>query len=671
MAEEDSLSSTPMPYNRAMLEGRAARWIAIAIIAIVGAIVYSNSLQGPFIFDDSISIVESENIRSLWPLTQSLSAEAGSGASGRPIVALSLALNYALGGLEVFGYHLFNVILHILTGLILFGFVRRCLLRTELKDAAQQLSFASALIWIVHPLNTDALNHVITRQEVLLAGFYLLTLYAADRSFTGKRAARWGGLAVAACAGAMLSKEIAVSAPLLVLAYDRTFVSGDFKSAFAQHKKLYFGLASTWILLALAISSGDRGATVGFGRDISSLDYLRTQAQAIPHYLRLSLFPQGLALDYSGWPPLREWSPALLPGAGVIALFLATLVAFIRKRPEGFAGLLFFAVLAPSSSFIPLTGEWIAEHRMYLPLTAITSVLVAWGFSLCKRFAGSNALLLQAVLLFAIVSPLAYGTVQRNRDYKTARGIWEDTLVKYPENARAHDNLAVIDLEAADYQAALVHAEAALRIDPQLDTVSFNLGTILMQLGQAERATEHLLIAESLHPNDPVLHGNLGVVLMQTGSKQEAERHLLLSLKLAPSYMVARRNLALLLRDSGRSAESLPHFQRLLREHADPRILEIVANILATDPDPKARNGAEALRMAQALIQGNARNPQFYDLLGTAYAELGRFEDAQQAAKKALEGAIQLGQAEFEAAVRARLELYSNGMPYRSLRNPF
>ncbi len=200
------LKRARVAYNPAMLEGRSARLIAGLVLALVACAVYAGGLQGPFLFDDVHSIVEDPAVRSAWP---PFDAREGSGASGRPLVALSFALNYAWGELQVHGYHAVNLALHVLSTLLLFGFTRRAALRTSLAPVAAAVGIATALLWCVHPLNSDALLLVASRGEVLLAAFTLAALYAADRAFDGEATRRgWSVTAVLACAGAMANRRI-------------------------------------------------------------------------------------------------------------------------------------------------------------------------------------------------------------------------------------------------------------------------------------------------------------------------------------------------------------------------------------------------------------------------------------------------------------------------------
>lgn len=651
-----------------MLEGRSARLVAGLVLALVACAVYAGGLQGPFLFDDVHSIVEDPAVHSTWP---PFDAREGSGASGRPLVALSFALNYAWGELQVYGYHAANLALHVLVTLLLFGFTRRATQRTSLAPAAGAVGFATALLWSIHPLTSDALLLVASRGEVLLAVFTLGTLYAADRAFDGATTARtWSVAAVLSCAGAMASKEVAVSLPLVVLAYDRTFVSASFREALRTRRSTYVALASTWIVLGLALATAERGVAVGFGRELSSVDYLRTQAQGLVHYLRLGVWPSGLAADYSGWPPVTAWGPALLPGALIVALFCASVWGFARRAAAGWVGLTVFAVLAPSSSVIPITGEWLAEHRMYLPLAGLVALAVAGAARLLQRLPAAQRGLVTAALLVLLAVPLARATAGRCAVWSDAEGLWSDVLTIYPENARAHDSLAALRLQEGRYAEALASAREAKRLDPDLYTVDYNLATILLMQGDARAALPHFVDAAPHVAGDYRFHANYGAALGQAGRREDAIRELRSAVAIAPDYAQAHRNLALLLLQGGEAKASLPHLRRVLQLAPDPWSVEAAIRLLASHPDPAVRDGREALQYAQRLTAGGATNPQSLDLLAMSFAELGRFAEAQQAAERALAGAQRANATALADGLEERLRLYREERPYRAPYQP-
>jgi len=246
------------------------------VVAVAaGLLAYHNSFTGSYFHDDFGSIIENPTIRQLWPIWKPLSPPYGTGwtVGARPLINLSVAVNYALGGYNVWGYHALNLAVHILAGLALLGIVRRTLLhRARFCAAADELALAIAVLWMVHPLQTQAVTYIIQRSESMMGLFYLLTLYCFIRGvesplmengkwFMGDGSWRlgarlWYGLSVAACASGMTCKQVMVSAPVMVLLYDRAYVSGTFREAWRRRWPLYVGLASTWVLLGLVLVLG-------------------------------------------------------------------------------------------------------------------------------------------------------------------------------------------------------------------------------------------------------------------------------------------------------------------------------------------------------------------------------------------------------------------------------
>ncbi|HEX3728548.1 MAG TPA: hypothetical protein VHV47_02000, partial [Opitutaceae bacterium] len=210
---------------------------ASALLLVLLAIAaYAGSLGGKFLYDDVPGIVDNPSIRSL--RTALIPPAGGLPESGRPLLNLSFALNYAAGGLNPWGYHAVNALIHGLAGAVLFGLV----LGTWRGAHAVKFAGMIALLWVVHPLQTESVAYVSQRAEALMGLFYLLTLYCFIRG--------WRGLSCLACLCGMACKETMVTAPLLVLLYDRAFVGGSFREAMKRRGRYYLALAATWIPLA-------------------------------------------------------------------------------------------------------------------------------------------------------------------------------------------------------------------------------------------------------------------------------------------------------------------------------------------------------------------------------------------------------------------------------------
>ncbi len=622
------------------MTGRAKRTLAAALALVaVGFGLYAGTLDSPFVFDDVASIEENAHIEGLWPLSHALGAPPGAGSSGRPLVSLSLALNHALGGREVLGYHLFNVATLVLSGLALFGLARLLLARAG-HAGGDGLAFALALVWTVHPLHTDTLNHVVYRNGSMMGMFFLASLYASVRGYDEDAPPRWSVLCVLAAVAAMACKEVAVSLPLVVLAFDRQFGAGGFGTAFARRPRMYAGLAASWIVLALCVLSGDRGDSVGFDHTevIDGVDYLRTQMVAITTYLRLSGGLDVFVFDYHGQEVIRSWAQVGHEAALLGGLFALSVWGFARRKAAGLFGLCFFALLAPTSSVIPLAGELIGEHRMYLPLVPL---VVIGGLLVhdkvhdkLRSLPGQEKLpWLGTALLLALAASLAWATWERNGVYESRVSLWQDTVDKRPGNSRAWNHLALALKNEGRTREAEEAFRRTLEIDPEHGKAHYNYGNLLMARGQAAAALERFAAAARLEPDSDAIRFNHGYLLMTQGRHQEA----------AAEYRAA--------------LEARPGWERPLM---------FLAWILATSPQPAARDGAEALRLARELNAASGdRRPTHLDVLAAALAETGDFAAAEATARRAVEAARAAGNSGAVRELEARRQLYAQGIPFR------
>ncbi|HEY8995225.1 MAG TPA: hypothetical protein VIM71_11225, partial [Lacunisphaera sp.] len=265
--------STPLAANPRS-KWHSFSWIAG--LSLVVGLVYANSFTGPFVFDDLPAIADNPSIRRLRPLGAVLAPDLDGGVtvSGRPLVNFSLAVNYALGGKGVASYHATNLLIHMLAGLVLLGVVRRTLRRSSsvvLRENAGSVGGFTALLWLLHPLQTESVTYIVQRAEALMGLCYLLSLYGFIRATEATRPGRWFALSVMACLLGMACKEVMVSAPLMILLYDRTFVAGTFRAAWQHRWRYYLALAATWLVLAwLVAGTTGRGGTAGFGTTVGS-----------------------------------------------------------------------------------------------------------------------------------------------------------------------------------------------------------------------------------------------------------------------------------------------------------------------------------------------------------------------------------------------------------------
>jgi tetratricopeptide (TPR) repeat protein len=590
-----------------------SRWWMPVVLAALCAAAYHNTFHVPFIFDDLVSITRNPAIRRLWPLSDVMVTNIPA-LLGRPLVSLSLAVNYALGGYRVEGYHLFNLIVHFLNTMLVFAIVRHTLTNAGSPDAAPgettSLAYAVAGLWMVHPLATEAVTYVVSRTELLMALFLLLTLYCFIRGLASPSRGVWFGLAIVACVLGMGAKEVMVVAPLLVLAYDYIFADSSLRTAVRTRPGLYAGLTTSWAVLAALQLTTDLGWKTGL-REMSMGpgDYFKMQGGVVVHYLRLAAWPRGLVLDYSDWPRTLLLA-SVLPKAGLLlALFTGSMWAIRRRAWWGFWGAWFFLLLAPSSSFLPLPTEPAAERRMYLPLLAVITVSVGGAHHLCRslwtRFGwpGRARVWTQTSVVAALALALCVATIQRNAQYRSAKSIWADVVAKRPGSVRGHANLGLALLDEGRATESIPHFVDALRIDPDQPIVRCNLAAALAASGAVEQgiaqlqetlrhaphcapahaaladlladrdepkpALEHYGAALAINPNDQVAHFNLALLLTRMGQREQAVTQYAEVVRLDPRNATAHYNLANLLAESGRDTEAISHYTAAAR--LDPR----------------------------------------------------------------------------------------------------
>jgi tetratricopeptide (TPR) repeat protein len=680
------------------------------LVVAAGLLAYSNSFRGVFLFDDMGSITENPTIRHLWPIWRCLSPPRHGGLTveGRPLINLSLAINYAIGGIQVWGYHVLNLTIHILAGLTLLGILRRTLhqpiLRGRFGAAADELALAAAVLWTVHPLQTESVTYVIQRTESIMGLFYLLTMYCFIRGaespprghgkgFMGNGSWRrpWYGLSVTACVLGMASKEVMVSAPLMVMLYDRAFLSGSFREAWRRRWQLYLGLASTWILLGFVVASGQLPATsINAQRhDLHWWAYLAIQPRVILDYLRLCVWPAPLALQHE-WVTDNAWLSLVLP-AIVIGVLVAASVWAWRRSPAssgtrqvwGFVGAWFFLILAPTSSVVPLLSP-MYEHRMYLSLAAVVSLLVVGLYSLL----GGRSRAVFALMAIA----LGFLTWRRNLDYRSEVIFWQDTTAESPHSAfahyslgvalgragrvreaiaeyreavqlqpdyaDAHNNLGVALAQVGAAQEAFEHYEQVLRMKPGNAEAHYNWGNALVRLGRLRDAIGHYEQAVRINPNFAKAHNNLGIALGEAGAVQEAIEQWQLAVRIQPDYAEAQYNWGNALVRLGRLQEAIGHYERALQISPDfaeahnrlgvvlwktERVQEAIGHwesALRVKPDyAEAHNNLGAALVKQGKLQDGIEhfrealrvNPNYAKAhynLGSALEQQGRLKDA-------------------------------------------
>lgn len=688
---------------------RSALLLLLAIVA-----VYASGLDGPFVLDDISHIRDNPGIRRLWPVTQALNPpyRVEGLFFSRPFINLTMSVDYQVWGTNPRGYHITNLLLHLAAAWVLFEWLRR-LYRSLDFSGAHHLALATSLLWALHPLNTAAVNYPAQRGEIAVGLFLFLSLYGLHQGATSRKnppygqSTAWLLASALACLAGMGSKESMAAAPLLAMTYDRFFLSTSWKEVLRLRGWFYFLLGATLLWpLYRHVQYSSQIATIPLP---IRWQCLWTQIWGIARMIRLAFWPHPLIFDYGTAlvdGPADVWLPCLF-----LLLLLGLTAWSLANRPRlGFAGLWFFGLLAPFL-LAPVTGQPVAEHRMYAPLAALVALAVMGLRAGIGRISGIPADAGRRYLLvvagFLAIS-LGWASHHRNAVYQDRLRLLSDTLEKRPANVRAWHDLGVARCERGEYEEALAAFAKAAQIDQK--EIRWKIASqsaralALINLGRMPEAFAYLHRISEQNPNEPEVLFALGLAHLHNGAPAEARSVLATALELHPNAdsryrfelaracfedgdpVAANEQLRHALGtdssrtftygdlmpyyvrtwDSGERPRALSYFRNLVaRETNDPAVLNNVAWLLATS-SPSPAPPEEALQLARrALDAAPAPHPGILDTLAAALAANAQFEEAAETARRAVDMARQAGDVRLAQTIGTRLQHYIVHRPWR------
>jgi tetratricopeptide (TPR) repeat protein len=543
--------------------------------ALVVFLLYGNTFQHPYIFDDWAHIEANRHIRLTSLSWEGLRQAAFASPLDRPVAYVSLALNYYFHGYDLFGYHLVNILIHLCSACFLFLFLRTTLALPQIRakdPGSGRLAFCAALLWLVHPVQIQSVTYLIQRMNSLAAMFYILAMlfYARGRlaAGAGRRILLFAGCT---CAGvlALGSKEIAATLPFFILLYEWFFFQ-DLHLAWLRKKilpVLVVGLllgGAVVLFLGLHPFSAIAGS---YGiRDFTPLQRVLTEFRVVLFYISLLLLPSPGRLnidhDFSLSLSLFEPVTTVLALAMLLGLFLLAAVLARRERLLSFAILWFLGNLVIESSVIGL--EIIFEHRTYLPgMLAIFALVLLGGRLLPRRWPQAAAALLVVVLF-------ATWTYQRNLVWQDEVTLRRDAVAKSPTKARALAVLANALERSGQYGEAELYYRKTLALPSRFAPFAHhNLGNVLLKLGKVDEAVEQFQTALSLEPGEKLMRLNLAYALVLQGKTAEAAAEYQELIRRYPRDPRPYNNLGRLLLEEGKIAEAIPLFREALRLKPD------------------------------------------------------------------------------------------------------
>lgn len=600
--------------------------LGASAILLAALLAYANSFGCELVFDDWSSIRDNPHIRDLGNY-----APGGAGYRSQPnrwVGYVSFALNYAVGGLDVSGYHVVNLVIHAVNALLLYALVvltfrTERLARSTLADASPAIALAAALLFATHPLQSQAVTYVAQRFASLATLFYVATLVlyarwrlAGDARPAWRRFLGYPPVLVAAVL-AMRTKETAFTLPAAVAAWELMFLEGS-----ARRRLLHLvPVAATALLVPLSfVGAGSTIAEVlssaqevtRVQRVVSQGDYLTTQLAVIVTYLRLLVLPVGQNLDHD-YPLYTSLLEPRVLGSVVVIGGLVLLAAYLHRRTSAraarpldpaarlvsFGIVWFFLGLSVESSVIPIV-DLMYEHRVYLSSVGFFVAVATGGALLARRHAPSPGRVVSS-LAAALSVVLAIATLQRNRVWASPLTLWSDAVEKSPNKTRPHSNLGLALVAAGRQAEALPHFQAVVRINPNHVSGYNNLAVLLSDMGRSDEAVHWLEVARDLKPDHAETYYNLGRVWLEQGRVAEAAEPLRKAIALDPEYVHAYANLGGALNQLGRPAETVRLLEgkdTLLRDSVEARFNLGVAYVLLGDTPGAERAVALLARLA-------------------------------------------------------------------------
>lgn len=643
--------------------GLGAVLLVVAVIA-----TYIPAMRGGFVWDDDEYVVNNQTLRNVDGLAR-IWFQPGAVPQYYPLVHTTFWVEYRLWGLHPLGYHIVNVLLHAAAALLLIAVLERL----QIPGA-----WLAGAIFALHPVQVESVAWITERKNVLSGVFYLLALLAYLRFAplgaesppgSNRRRSYFVSLGLFACA--LLAKTVTATLPAAILLLTWWKRGRIRRQDFAPLIPFFLiGLAAGSMTAWMErVHVGARGAEW----DLSLPERILVAGRAIWFYIAKTGWPADLSFVYARWRihvgNVGQWFYPLA------VLAVVAMLTFARRRIGSgpLVGLLFYVgTLMPALGFFdvyPMRYSFVADHFQYLASMGLIALATGAGVSAARRWSRSRggrlALTTVAVILLAALGQASW---HRGSVYLDLETLWRDTIDRNPECWMAQHNLGMVYETRGEVDRAIVQYRKAVDIRPDLEASHFNLGTMLARAGDLSGARASFEEALRIRPAYTEAWNNLGNVLILEEDAASAVAAYRRALALDPANASAHRNLGFALGKLGDAHGATEELRASLRlEPMDASAMNLLAWLLSTSPDDGLRDGAEAVRLAEAAsAAAEGKDMIFLRTLAAAYAEAGRFEDAVSTIDRAIGLARAVGRFDVAETYRAYRDLFSSRRPYRT-----
>ncbi|UCC94803.1 MAG: tetratricopeptide repeat protein [Candidatus Omnitrophota bacterium] len=600
---------------------RRKSFIHVVVIAIVGFAVYANSLKGEFIWDDEGLVKNNIYIKSFSHLPDIFTEPLGVGNQERdsfdyprfwrPLQAFTYMIDYQLWELNVVGYHLSNILLHIGVALALYWL-------TGLLFKNQLLSLCASLLFVVHPIHTEAVSYISGRADLLAALFMVLCLIFYIKNLSTRNVFFYIFMILAYIL-ALLSKELSLVLPILLLLFHFTFRK---KFALKQFIPIV-SIALLFIVLRLAFLK----TFLPGGNQATLPQRIPGFFVALTNYLKLLLAPFPLHMEY-GNNIFAFTDIRVIIGVGLSLSLLFCAYKFRKNTLIFFSILWFFIMLLPQSNLYP-AGAYMAEHWLY---SASIGFFLVVGNSLIscriKKFQLSTAIL--TIILVGVYGAL---TIKQNTYWRNPLGFYERTAQYASGSYRVHYNLGNIYESMARYEEAIASYRKAINLEPDYPKPYYNLGIVYQGLGNTEEAIILYEEAIAMNPNYIEAYNNLGNAYRTIGRAETAIAIYKKALEADPHNAYAYINLGSIYNNMGRVKAAVILYKRAIE--LDPQLSESYNNLGAIYGSKGKYQ--DAIVLLKKAIELRPDVTESYSNLGNAYKNISRYQDAITAYKRAIE----------------------------------
>ena len=545
--------------------------------------IYSSSLEGPFLLDDGRNIEKNSNIRLTRLTWHNLNQIAHSGLlPNRPLAYISFALNYYFHRYNVVGYRLVNILIHVVTGILLYLVVKRTVVLpvvTSRYGHSMWIPYVAAIVWLIHPLHSQSVTYIVQRMTSMAAMFYVLSMWlyiqARQSDRTIFQMVLFAGCGVSGIL-ALGTKETSATLPVFIFLYEWFFFQNLSTDWLKRRIIFIIGVVILMGSLVFLFTDGQPLAKILATyktRDFTLWQRLLSESRVVILYLCLIFYPHPdrLNLDYDFPlsysmidPPTTLMAFAIIIGILAMAFWLAP-----KDRLVSYCLFWFLGNLVVESTVVGL--ELVFEHRTYLP----SMLIVVMSILLVNRYLKPT--LLKVIGVISLIMVLSAWTYERNSVWGSDVTLWQDVVKKSSQKARPHNNLGNALRRQGKVSESVYHFKEALRINPDYAKAHNNLGIALAAQGDAETALTHFFMALELNPSYAEAYSNIGVTLARQGRLDEAINHFSQALRLKPDYAKVHNNLGAALVRQGHFKAALEHFKAA--QMIKPDDLEIHNNL--------------------------------------------------------------------------------------------